>query len=219
MAERERYGRRAALIYGTLIDAALRPLRKAITQACRAEGAADVLDIACATGAQCRHLARAGIHATGVDLSGPMVASARRRGGADTDYLLGSALDLPIPAASYDAVLLSLALHEHPEDERAVMLREALRVLRPRGVLLVADFARPARTRLHAPWAIVRLIERSAGPEHHTGFCDFVQHGSLEGLLARRGLTPSRVTRAVFGTVSIAVVRPLAGTLPQALSN
>jgi SAM-dependent methyltransferase len=99
------------------------------------------------------------------------------------------------------------------------MLGQALRVLRPGGVLVIVDYACPSRTALHLPWAVVRLVENSAGPEHRAGFADFVRRGSLAGLLARHGLTSSRMVQAVFGTVSIAVVRPLAGTLPQALSN
>jgi ubiquinone/menaquinone biosynthesis C-methylase UbiE len=213
MAEHERYGRRAARIYGALIDPILDSLRSAVTRACCEEGVTHLLDVACATGAQCRRLARAGILTTGVDLSEAMILAARRRGGTGTEYILGSALDLPFPAASFDAVILSLALHEHPEDERAVMLREALRVLRPRGVLLVVDFARPAHTGLHVPWAVVRLVENTSGPEHRAGFRDFVRRGSLDDLLARHGLTPSRTARAVFGTVRIAVVRSPGGTL------
>jgi SAM-dependent methyltransferase len=219
MAERERYGRRAAGVYGALIDPVLQSLRSRVVRICQEEGAARVLDVACATGAQCRRLARAGIRVTGVDLSEAMIAAARRRGGPGTEYILGSAFDLPFPDASFDAAILSLALHEHPENERTSMLGQALRVLQPGGVLVIVDYACPSRTALHLPWAVVRLVENSAGPEHRAGFADFVRRGSLAGLLARHGLTSSRMVQAVFGTVSIAVVRPLAGTLPQALSN
>jgi ubiquinone/menaquinone biosynthesis C-methylase UbiE len=215
VTRRERYGDRAARIYGGVIDPTLRSLRSTVTRICREEGATLVLDIACATGAQCRHLAQAGIRATGVDSSESMITAARRRGDTSADFILASALDLPFPDASLGGVVLSLALHEHPEEERAGMLREAMRVLLPDGFLLVADFERPTHVAFHIPWAIVRLIETTAGPEHRAGFRDFLQRGSLEQLLSRYGLTPSRTTRAVFGTVCIAVVRPHGGTTSQ----
>ncbi|MDD5264070.1 MAG: class I SAM-dependent methyltransferase [Candidatus Bipolaricaulis sp.] len=207
MAERERYGSRAAGIYGALIDPVLRSLRPRIVRICREEGVASALDIACATGAQCRRLARMGIQVTGVDLSEAMIAAARRRGGPGAEYIRASAFDLPFPDASFDAAILSLALHEHPENERASMLGQALRVLRPGGVLVVADYACPNRTALHLPWAIVRLVETCAGPEHRAGFADFVHRGSLAGLLVRHGLSCSRTARAVFGTIGISVIR------------
>ncbi|MDD4903264.1 MAG: class I SAM-dependent methyltransferase [Candidatus Bipolaricaulis sp.] len=215
MAPRERYGRRAARIYAGAIDPALHSLRSAVTRICREEGATPILDIACATGAQCRRLAQAGIRVTGVDLSESMLAAARRRSTAGMEFIHASALDLPFRDASFGGVLLSLALHEHAEEERERMLREALRVLRPGGFLLVADFSRPAHTGLHIPWAVIRLIEATAGPEHRTGFRDFVQRGSLEGFLSRHGLAPSRTARAVLGAVVIAVVRRPTEVLPS----
>jgi len=207
VTRRERYGDRAAHIYGGVIDPTLHSLRSTVTHICREEGPTLVLDIACATGAQCHRLAQAGIRATGVDSSESMIAAARRRGNTSADFILASALDLPFPDASFGGVVLSLALHEHPEEERAGMLREAVRVLEPDGFLLVADFERPTHAPFHIPWAIVRLIEAAAGPEHRAGFADFVRQGSLAGLLVRHGLTCSRTARAVFGTIGIAVVR------------
>jgi len=140
MAWKTRYGSPAARVYGALIDPLLQPLRPKIVRICRELGAQDVLDIATATGAQCRALGRADIRSTGLDLSEAMIAAARRRGGANTEYVLGSAYDLPFADRSFDAALLLLALHEHTEPERAVMVHEALRVVRPDGALILAEF-------------------------------------------------------------------------------
>ncbi|MCX6094110.1 MAG: class I SAM-dependent methyltransferase [Candidatus Bipolaricaulota bacterium] len=219
MPERERYGRRAAGVYGALIDPVLRSLRSKVARICQEEDVARVLDVACGTGAQCRRLARVGIRVTGVDLSEAMIAAARRRHRAGAEYVLGSAFDLPFLDASFDAAILSLALHEHAENERTAMCCQALRVLRPGGVLVVADYACPDRTSLNVPWMIVRFVETTAGPEHCAGFADFVRRGSLGGPLARHGLTSFRATRAVFGTVGIDVVRWPSGTLAQSGPN
>ncbi len=206
MAWKTRYGSLAVRFYRALIDPLLWPLRPKIVRICRELGAREVLDIASATGAQCRALGRAGIRATGVDLAEAMIAAAERRGGRKTDYALASAYELPFPDGSFDASLLILALHEHTEDERSLMVREALRVLRPNGALLVADFSEPRRSTFHVSWQVIRWIEHTAGDEHSAGFRDFVARGGLDGFLERRGLAVLQRARSHFGTIGIAVI-------------
>ena len=130
MAETTPYDASAARIYRTLFDPLIRPLRPKIVRLCRELGAREVLDIASATGAQCRALARADLCATGVDLSEAMIVVARQSSGRNVRYIVASAYALPFADASFDVCLLSLALHEHREEERRTMLEEALRVLR-----------------------------------------------------------------------------------------
>ena len=194
-------------VYRALIDPLLRPLRPRIVRLCQELDPHHVLDIATATGAQCRMLGRAGIRATGLDLSEAMIAEAIRRGGPNTDYVAGSAYELPFDDDAFDAALLLLALHEHTEDERSQMLREAERVVRPGGALLIAEFAEPARSRGHLPWQVIRFIESTAGPEHAAGFRDFVAGGCLDGLLERHAMAAERHVRSHFGAIDIAVVR------------
>jgi len=207
MAWKTRYGSLAVRIYRTLIDPLLWTLRPRVVRVCRTLAAQEVLDIAAATGAQCRALGRAGISATGLDLSEEMVRAAQRIGGRNVRFVHGSAYELPFDDASFDASLLVLALHEHTEAERTTMLAEAIRVLRPGGSLVLADYDRPPLSSVHLPWQAIRLIEEIAGPEHRAGFKDFVAHGGLGGLLARQGLEPRIRARSHFGAVGIVAVR------------
>jgi len=214
MAWKTRYGRGAVFNYRVVIDPMIYPLRPKIVKICRQLGAQEVLDIACGTGAQCRMLGRAGIQATGVDLAEAMIEAAQRLGGSNTDYVLGSATELPFSDGSFDACLLLLALHEHQESERVVILREALRVLRPEGHLVIADFAEPEHPAAHLPWRVIRFIEHTAGDEHNAGFLDFVDRGCLNSLVERHDLAVVGEAQSHFGTIRIAVVRPAAGSVP-----
>jgi len=206
MTEVSRYRAPAVLVYPILIDPLLRPLRPKVVALCRELEMRSVLDIGSATGIQCRLLARAGFDVTGLDLSPGMVALARRRAGGP-QYVEGSALHLPFEDGTFDAGVLLLALHEHPEEERRIMLREALRVIKARGWLLLADYCLPARPRLHLPWAAIRGIETIAGTAHSEGFRDFMRRGGLDGLVARHGLVPLRRCRSHFGTIGVVAVR------------
>jgi len=56
------------------------------------------------------------------------------------EVLDGDARELPFPDGSFDLVVSNLALHNiRDTDERAVALREAVRVLRPGGRLRIVD--------------------------------------------------------------------------------
>jgi ubiquinone/menaquinone biosynthesis C-methylase UbiE len=63
---------------------------------------------------------------------------------APARLLMRNAEDLALPDASYDRALLFFLLHEQPEDVRRRTLKEALRVVRPGGTVVVVDYARPS---------------------------------------------------------------------------
>ena len=106
MARMTAYDAFAVGVYTALIDPLVWPLRQKIVRLCRELDVREVLDIASGTGALCRMLARAGMQATGIDLSEAMIAAARRHGGRNVCYLRGSAFHLPFTKDSFDASLL-----------------------------------------------------------------------------------------------------------------
>lgn len=209
MAGRKRYGPLAVRVYQMLFDPLISPLRPRVTRLCRTLGVESVLDIACGTGAQCRALARAGIRATGLDLSDEMIRLAHRHGGPRTSYVQGSAYDLPFEPGSFDVSLLLLALHEHTEDERTQILSEALRVARSH--LVIADYQQPHRPWVHPAWQGIRLVETLAGPEHRAGFRQFVQDGSLTGFLSRHGRSAREVACSHLGSIRLMSISPVNG--------
>ena len=97
--------------------------------------AARILDAGCGTGGLIRRLAPAhpGWTWTGIDLSAVACEAARERTGAD--IRLGSVTELPFGDGSFDAVVSCDVLY-HVEDDGAA-LREAARVLRPGGLIVV----------------------------------------------------------------------------------
>jgi demethylmenaquinone methyltransferase/2-methoxy-6-polyprenyl-1,4-benzoquinol methylase len=85
----------------------------------------------------------------GLDLSPEMLAMGQAKlaaaGRTNAPLVRGDAGRLPFPDACFDAVTVSYGLHELPTAVRERAVREVARVLRPGGVFLVADIARPPR--------------------------------------------------------------------------
>ena len=98
-----------------------------------------VADLGCGTGNAAEHLAPCVARVIAVDSSPVMLAAARQRlaGTPNVEFLQSDLVALTLPDASVDAALLALVLH-HLTDPAAA-LREARRILRPGGVILVVD--------------------------------------------------------------------------------
>ena len=99
----------------------------------------------------------------GVDLSEAMLAVAERHRAASPHaarvrFEIADAKALGFGDAAFDAVLSNTILHHLAEP--APFLREAWRVLRPGGVLLIRDLFRPADDA-----AVERLVREHAGRE------------------------------------------------------
>jgi SAM-dependent methyltransferase len=99
-----------------------------------------VLDVGCGTGGFCALAAAHGALVHGIDGSSDGIESARRRV-ADGDFRVGLMELLPWPDHSFD-VVTGFNSFQYALDVD-VALREALRVTRPRGRLVVCKWGRP----------------------------------------------------------------------------
>lgn len=101
------------------------------------------LDVGCGTGRLLAFLHEAwpGMKWTGLDLSPPYLAEARRTIGrtARVKLVEGAAEKLPFEESSLDVVVSSFLLHELPADVRRAALLEMARVVKPDGLVVVVD--------------------------------------------------------------------------------
>src|SRR3982751_48183 len=94
-----------------VLDQMYQPVEDLLVDAIRSETADRVLDVGCGTGsttvAAARRLGASGSY-TGIDISEPMIASARARAegqGGSVTFIVGDAQAYPFERASFDAVI------------------------------------------------------------------------------------------------------------------
>ncbi|MBU0945656.1 MAG: class I SAM-dependent methyltransferase [Proteobacteria bacterium] len=186
MQSRDDYQNCAAL-YDLLFSRALRAIRTNIctfTRHCRAQ---NIIDLCCGTGEQLRMLSCDNVRLTGVDISPAMLARARRQGPESIHYLEADASRLPFPDASYDAIIISFALHEKTARQHTAIFQEACRLLRADGHIIIADYSQTpyGLSPLLLGKIIIPAIERLAGMNHYHNYRDWMKNGALKGFLER----------------------------------
>ena len=135
MKEKKNFWDRNARIYNRFMRkdhaayekmyALIRPVVKAKT----------VLELATGTGLIAKHIVNAAAHIEATDASAEMIAEAKRDNrSAKLHFSVQDMFCLPYADGSFDAVIVSNALHIVPQPEKA--LREIGRVLKDDGVLI-----------------------------------------------------------------------------------
>jgi len=153
-----------------------------------------VLDVGCGTGDFLRLLApllSAGT-AVGVDLSETMIAEARQRSAdnvVNLSFRVGSVLELPFPAASFDRVLATQLLLHVPDPLKALI--EMKRVLAPSGLICVTEI----------DWGT--LVVQSSDNELGRRFSDLACRELRNGLIIRE--LPGQLRELGFDDI---VIRP-----------
>ena len=98
-----------------------------------------VLEVATGTGLIAKHIVKAAAHIEATDASPEMIAEAKRGNySAKLRFSVQDMFSLPYASKSFDAVIVSNALHIVPQPEKS--LREIKRVLKDDGVLIAPTF-------------------------------------------------------------------------------
>ena len=118
----------------------------------RLESNAEILDLCCGSGEAAAPWIDAGYAVTGLDVSPRALDLATQRHPL-MQQVEGLAEEPPLKDQSFDAIQLSVALHEFPRAEREQVLTSALRLLKPGGWLVVVDL-HPADPLMRLPQQI-----------------------------------------------------------------
>jgi len=103
-----------------------------------------VLDVATGTGQQAFAFAKCGYDVTGVDLTESMLAIARKHNkDGFVKFEVGDATHLRFENNAFDISCISFALHDMPLNIREKVLREMVRVTKPKGVIMIVEYDLP----------------------------------------------------------------------------
>jgi len=163
--------------------------------ALRLPAGAAVLEIGCGTGWFARMAAAAGLLVTACDISPTMLRycekEAKRAGLQTLATRKAGFLTMDFPPASFDAVVSSLALHHLPDAWKLVALRNAARVLKEGGQLLLRDVVFALREGESPTDCFERFVqslpEMRANTARHVAREFSTYDWIMEGLLHRAG--------------------------------
>jgi ubiquinone/menaquinone biosynthesis C-methylase UbiE len=159
------------------------------------------LEVAVGTGLNLPHYP-AGIDLTGLEWSPSMLAVAVRRAadlGIAADLRQGDARELPFEDGSFDTVVMTFSLCSIPDERRAV--DELARVLRPGGLLLLADHVESSSGPVRV---LQRLVDLVSVPLQGERFC----HRPLRQVESMGFTVDARERRALGMVEQLAARKP-----------
>lgn len=170
----------------------------------------EVLEVGCGTGAVTGRLLARGARVLALDQSPEMLEQARRRiaaaapeSGERVRWLERTASEIDaLPAAGWDAVVLSLVLSEMSGEERRFVLAQARERLRPGGRLVAAD-----EVRARGPSRALQALAR--GPQALLGWllAGSLSHPlrDLRGEIEAAGFAVRRERSWLLGSLALVV--------------
>lgn len=194
-----------ARIYDPIIGPFLRSAHRSMAGTLKKHGCTTVVDLCCGTGLFAAIASEHGLTPTGVDISAHMLGVARRKY-PSTTFIQCDATDLPSEDNSFDAATVSFGLHEKPEPVALAIFSEAMRVTRPGGVVVVADYRIPKY--LHTRWmdTAIGLVEWLAGRDHCACYEEYMRAGGSAAFLDRAGVTWELVRTFMHGRAGLYIV-------------
>jgi len=161
------------------------PLYQIVLKALSLAPDSRLLDIGCASGIFCEQAGKAGASVTGLDLCPAFLELTRQRG-PGLNFVHGDMVSLPFEDSSFDIVTGLNVFYYASSPLRA--LREACRVLKPRGRLVISSWGNPDRC---DTGVVIRTLNALLPPSSrnlHSPF-SFSNGGGNKALVSKAGFT------------------------------
>lgn len=130
-----------------IFDRVVAGVRRRVVDVTNARLGSRILDVATGTGEQAFAFAQREYEVVGVDISKDMLRIANEHNKyTNVTFRVADAANMPFEDDYFDVSCISFTLHDMPFSIRENILKEMTRVTRPRGTIIIVDYAVPANT-------------------------------------------------------------------------
>ncbi|MCK5148326.1 class I SAM-dependent methyltransferase [bacterium] len=199
----------SAKTYDPVLHLALKPIRISVMNELLEFKEKAIIDLCCGTGNQLKLLAKNGfkdLHC--LDRSTAMLEIAR-----DTDHPLNiyneDATQTSFENESFDIAIISFSIHEKDRNTQENFIKEAHRIIKKDGIIVVVDFVFDSQTTILAKFMIT-IIERIAGKEHYNNFKSYIQNAGLSSLIKEDRFEHIDDKRKLFNGVTVSIFKKIA---------
>lgn len=197
-----------AWFYDQLLFLPLWHIRKKVMKELKKYKTNQILDLCCGTGNQLKILAKDGfenLHC--LDFSEAMLEIAKK-GDYPIKIYNEDATNTSLKDSSFDVITISFAIHEKPRKIQEGILKEAKRILRTSGLLLIVDYDIDKETTFLSKLGIYG-IERAAGKLHYFYFKNFIKNKGLESLIDKNIFKLEQKEKVLLKGVAISQYRKI----------
>ena len=176
-----------------IVDLFLSEVRDKVVDFTDAKNGSRVLDVATGTGKQAFAFAKKGYEVIGIDLSEDMLKVANKKNKYENaKFIVADATNIPYKDNFFDVSCISFGLHDMPLAIREKVVEEIVRVTKPKGIIVVVDYALPKNK-------ICRfLIYRFVKSYESRYYPEFIK-SDLEALLRKSGIEIEKEHSVLLG--------------------
>ena len=185
--------------------------RKVVTRIIGPQSGMKILDEAAGTGSSSAPLAAAGAEVIALDFSQGMIEAGRKRHPHLT-FIQGDAMALPFGDEEFDVTTISFGLRN--TQDPVIAMREALRVTKPGGRLVICEFSHPTNPIFRTIYmkylmgALPKIARRTASnPEAYIYLAESIQawpnQTGLAAKMEEAGWNSIAWQNLTFGIVSV----------------
>jgi len=198
-----------AYLYDFFLSRPIRPIRFNICSYIKSQNHRRILDICCGTGEQLRLLPQHDHDLTGIDTSTSMLKQAQKKSSESITYLCMDGTQIDFTTKQFDCTIISFGLHEKKRETHDLLFREGLRLVRPKGHIILCDFSHvgnSVRSKIIGN-ILLPIIERTAGMDHFKNYQNWMRQGALEGFCSRHGHQARHISTHLNGCVEICAIK------------
>lgn len=196
----ERYDHQVEILFGGSAAAMRRMIVPPLVDELKNKIQAKMIEVGCGPGSATKWLAQSlpDVYLTAVDLSWPYLKLAQKNltQFPRVNFIQGDSAKLPFKDEEFDAWTSVYLFHELPREERDKVLQEARRILKPDGLLVVADSIQK-NDNPELAWGLERFPQ-----DFHEPFYKNYLNTPMEKILEQNGFrvlssTPYALTKVI----------------------